>query len=174
MDTCTCSGPLVGPQYPYPWSHIQKFNHCRSEHRTRSADGYIHGCGTKYCCSVSQSCPTLCSSMDWSTPGFPVPHCLLEFTQTHVQWVSDHPLTPFSCPQSYIWAIIYMEGQLYMYDLLIRIVRWIWNSILTSSVPSEDLFLGSFEGTQLVLLKVVSVFQHGSKNFVVKQILDSL
>ena len=34
--------------------------------------------------SVSQSCPTLCDPMDYSTPGFPVHHQLLEFTLTHV------------------------------------------------------------------------------------------
>ena len=53
------------------------------------------------CCSVAQSCPTLCFLMDCSTPGFPVLHHLLELTQTHVHWVSDaiqpsHPLFPFS------------------------------------------------------------------------------
>ena len=41
------------------------------------------------CCSVVQSCPTLCDPKDCSTPGFPVFHFLLEFTQTHVHWVSD-------------------------------------------------------------------------------------
>ena len=41
------------------------------------------------CCSVAQSCPTLCDPMDCSTPGFPVLHYFLEFTQTHVHWVSD-------------------------------------------------------------------------------------
>ena len=34
--------------------------------------------------SVAQSCPTLCDPMDCSTPGLPVCHQLLEFTQTHV------------------------------------------------------------------------------------------
>ena len=34
--------------------------------------------------SVAQSCPTLCDSMDCSTPGFPVHHQLQELTQTHV------------------------------------------------------------------------------------------
>jgi len=39
--------------------------------------------------------------MDCSTPGSPVLHCLLEFTQIHVDWVSDanklfHPLMPSS------------------------------------------------------------------------------
>ena len=39
--------------------------------------------------SVTQSCPTLSDPIDCSTPGFPVHHQLLEFTQTHVHWVSD-------------------------------------------------------------------------------------
>ena len=34
--------------------------------------------------SVAQSCPTLCDPMECSTPGLPVYHRLLEFTQTHV------------------------------------------------------------------------------------------
>ena len=34
--------------------------------------------------SVALSCPTLCDPMDCSTPGLPVHHQLLEFTQTHV------------------------------------------------------------------------------------------
>ena len=57
--------------------------------------------------SVAQSCPTLCDPMNRSTPGLPVHHQLLEFTQTHVHQVGDaiHPISssvvPFSsCPQS--------------------------------------------------------------------------
>ena len=39
--------------------------------------------------SVTQSCPTLCKTMDYSTPGLPV-HCqLLEFTQTHLHEAGD-------------------------------------------------------------------------------------
>ena len=57
-----------------------------------------------YCCSVAQSCLTLCSPMDCSMPGFPVLHSLSEFAQTHIHWVSDvilSSVTPFSsCPQS--------------------------------------------------------------------------
>ena len=50
--------------------------------------------------SVTQSCPTLCDPMDCSTPGFPVHHQLLKFTQTHVHRVSDaiHPSHPLSSP----------------------------------------------------------------------------
>ena len=38
--------------------------------------------------SVAQSCLTLCNPMNCSTPGLPVHHQLLEFTQTHVIQVS--------------------------------------------------------------------------------------
>ena len=47
--------------------------------------------------SVAQSCLTLCNHVNRNTPGLPVHHQLLEFTQTHVHRVSDaiqpsHPL----------------------------------------------------------------------------------
>ena len=51
--------------------------------------------------SVAQSCPTLCDPMNRTTPGLPVHHHLLDFTQTHVHQVGDaiqlsHPLSsPF-------------------------------------------------------------------------------
>ena len=41
------------------------------------------------CCSVIKSCPTLCDSIDCSSSGLSVLHCLLEFSQTHVHCVSD-------------------------------------------------------------------------------------
>ena len=39
--------------------------------------------------SVTQSCLTLCDSMDSSMPAFPVHHQLLELSQTHVHWFGD-------------------------------------------------------------------------------------
>ena len=52
--------------------------------------------------SVAQSCPTLCNSMNRSTPGLPVHHQLLEFTQTRVHRVSDgiQPSHPRPSPSS--------------------------------------------------------------------------
>ena len=49
---------------------------------------------------VAQSCPTLCDPVNHSTPGLPVHHKLLEFTQTHVHRVSDaiQPSHPLSSP----------------------------------------------------------------------------
>ena len=50
--------------------------------------------------SVARSCATLCDPMNCSTPGLPVHHQLLEFTQTHVHQVSDaiQPSHPLSYP----------------------------------------------------------------------------
>ena len=53
--------------------------------------------------SVSQSCPTVCDSMNCSMPGLPVHHQLPEPTQIHVHWVGDaiqpsHPLLSPSPP----------------------------------------------------------------------------
>ena len=55
------------------------------------------------CHAVPKLCLTLCDPMDCSTPGLPVHHRPLEFTQTHVHRVSDaiqpsHPLLPPSPP----------------------------------------------------------------------------
>ena len=38
---------------------------------------------------VTKPYPPLCDLMVYSTPGFPVLHCLLEFAQTHAHWVGD-------------------------------------------------------------------------------------
>ena len=50
--------------------------------------------------SVAQSCLTLCDPMNRSTPGLPVHHQLLEFTQTHIHRVCDaiQPSHPLSSP----------------------------------------------------------------------------
>ena len=56
------------------------------------------------CCSVTQSCLTLCNPMNYSTPGFCVLHYLLEFAQSHVHWVHltlCHPWGHSPCPQSF-------------------------------------------------------------------------
>ena len=51
--------------------------------------------------SVAQSCLTLCDPMNCSTPGLPVHHQLLEFTQTHVHPAISSSVVPFSsCPHS--------------------------------------------------------------------------
>ena len=50
--------------------------------------------------AAAQSCPVICDPMDYSTPGFPVHHQLLELAQIHVHQVSDavQPSHPMSSP----------------------------------------------------------------------------
>ena len=43
------------------------------------------------CCSVTESCPTLCNCRDYRVPGFPVLHYLLEFAQVHVHGDAIRP-----------------------------------------------------------------------------------
>ena len=72
--------------------------------------------------SVAKSSPTLCNPMDWGMPGFSVTHCLLEFAQTNVHWVSD-VIQPsilccpfFSCPQSFPESLSFPVTQLLASD----------------------------------------------------------
>ena len=88
----------------------------------QAAEFHLPSC----CCSVSKLSLTLCDSVDtdsqgryWWTgrPGFPVHHCLLELTQTHVHWVSDAiqpSVVPFSsCPQSFPASGSFQMSQLF-------------------------------------------------------------
>ena len=56
--------------------------------------------------SVAQSSPTLRKPMDFSTPGLPVHHQLLELAQTRVHWV-NHTIQPSlpSSPHGKTWAV---------------------------------------------------------------------
>ena len=71
--------------------------------------------------SVAQSCPTLCNRMNHSTPGLPVHHQLLEFTQTHVHRVSDaiQPSPPPSSPSPLAFNFSQHQGLLFIYLFLI-------------------------------------------------------
>ena len=60
-------------------------------------------CLLAFCCSVAQSCLTLCNPKGCSTPCFLVLHYLPQLAQTHVHWANDviqssHPLLPPSPP----------------------------------------------------------------------------
>ena len=76
--------------------------------------------------SVTQLCLTHCDPMDCSTPGLPIHHQLLEFTQTHAYGVSDaiqpsilcHPLLllPLIPPSSRVFSnesILHIRGPKY-------------------------------------------------------------
>ena len=61
---------------------------------------------------VSQLCLTLCDPMNCSKPGLPVHHQLLEFTQTHIHWVSDaiQPSNPLSSPSPLAFNLSWNRG----------------------------------------------------------------
>ena len=78
-----------------------------------------------YCCSVAELCPTLCDPLDCSSQAsLSFTHCLPEFAQTHVHWVSDaiqpsHPLSPPSPP-----ALSLSQHQSFPVSCLIILSSW--------------------------------------------------
>ena len=90
----------------YPWEEmardlLNKAHEESSEHQDKVL--YQWGFSSVQFSSVSQSCPTLCNPMNRSTPGLPVHHQLLEFSQTYIHRVGDaiqpsHPLSSPSLP----------------------------------------------------------------------------
>ena len=64
--------------------HLSPLLKCKARRQVSSPPNF-YDC----CCSVTRLCPTLCDSMDCSTPGLPVPDHLLEFTQVHIHWIGD-------------------------------------------------------------------------------------
>ena len=75
---------------------------------------------------VTQSCLTLCDPMDCSTPGLPVHHQLLEFTQTHVHWVGDaiQPSHPLLSPSPSAFNLSQQQG-LFKWVSQIKWVKWV-------------------------------------------------
>ena len=117
--------------------------------------------------SVAQSCPTLCDPMNCSTPGLPVHHQLLEFTQTHVHRVCDaiqpsHPLSSPSPP-----ALNLSEYQVFSNESALRI-RWpkYWSFSFSISPSNEYSGPISFRMDWLDLLAIQgtlkSFLQHHS------------
>ena len=76
-----------------------------------------------YCCSLAQSCPTLCGPMDYNMQNFPVFHHLTELAETHVHRVGDsiqppYPLLSPSPPVSIFPSIRVFPNELVLY------IRW--------------------------------------------------
>ena len=107
------------------------------------------------CCSVTQSCLTLCNPRDCSTPGFPVLHHLLELAQTHVYQVGDaiqtsHPLSSPSPP-----AFNLSQCQIFSNESALRMM-WpkYWSFSFNISPSNEHRGLISFRIDWLDLLAV--------------------
>ena len=97
--------------------------------------------------------------MDWTMPGLPVHHQLLEFTQTHIHWISDaiqpsHPLSSPSPP-----AFILSQHQVFSNESVLH-TRWpkYWSfSISPSSENSGLISLG--------LTDLIPLLSKGLKKF---------
>ena len=117
--------------------------------------------------SVTQSCLTVCDPMDCSTPGLPVHHQLLEFSQTHIHRVSDaiqpsHPLLSPSPPAFNLPSIRLFSNESALH------IRWpkYWSFSFGISPSNEHSGLISFRMDWLDFLAVQgtlkSLLQHHS------------
>ena len=127
--------------------------------------------------SVSQSCVILCDPTDCSMPGFLVHHQLLEFTKTHVQWVSDAIQPPHPLLSLLLLPSIFPSIRVFSNESALHI-RWpkYWSFSFNISPSSEHPGLISFrmdwldvvavQGTLKNLLQhhssKVSILQHSA------------
>ena len=89
--------------------------------------------------SVTQSCLTLCDPMNHSTPGLPVHHQLLEFTQTRVHRVGDaiQPSHPLSSPSPPTFNLSQHQG----------LFKWVSSSHQVAKVLEFQLQNESYQWT---------------------------
>ena len=119
------------------------------------------------CCSVAQSCLTLCDPMNRSTPGLLVHHQLLALTQTHVHRVSDaiQPPHPLSSPSPLAFNLSHSGSFSNESALHIRWPKY-WSFSFSISPSSEHSRLISFRIDWLDLRAVQgtlkSLLQHHS------------
>ena len=97
------------------------------------------------CCSVAQSCPTLCDPMDCSTPGFPV----LTTSQSLLKLMSTEPVMPSNhfilCRPLLLLPSIFASIRIFSNELALCI-RWpkYWSFSFSISFLNEYSELISF------------------------------
>ena len=114
-----------------------------------------------HCCyTVTKSCLTLCNPRDCSTPGSLVLHCLPEFAQVHVHWVSDAILiisssaaSSSSCLQSFPASGSFQMSQFF------KSGAKYWSFSFSISLSNEYLGLISFRSDWFDLLAVWGTFK---------------
>ena len=126
---------------------------------------YVWNC----CCSVAQSCLTLCDSMDCSMPNFIISRSFLTFMSIESVMPSNHLILciPFSsCHQSFPASESFLMSQL---------IRWpkCWNFSFSISPSNEYLGLISFKIDWFDLLAVQGtlnrLLQHHSSKALILQ-----
>jgi len=78
-----------------------------------------------YCCSVAQSCPTVCNPMNCSTTDFLILHYFWEFAQSHVHWIGDasQPSHLLSSPSPPAFSLSQHQGLFQWVSSLHQVVK---------------------------------------------------
>ena len=119
------------------------------------------------CCSVTQSCLTLCNPMNCSTLGFPVHHQLWQLAQTHVYRVHDaiqpsHPLSSLSPPT---FSLSQHQGLFHEWVLRMRWPKyWSFSFSISPSNEYSGLISLSIDWFELLAVQgtLKSLLQHHS------------
>ena len=106
--------------------------------------------------SVTQSCLTVCDSIDCSTPGFPVHDQLLEFTQTHVHWVCNaiQPSHPLLSPSPSAFKLSQHQGLFKWVSYLHQVAKVLVFQLQHQNIHQEYSGLISFRMDWFDLLAV--------------------
>ena len=120
---CECPAP-PGPQLSRP----------EKEQAEPKAPG-----GLSYCCSVAQSCLTLCDPMDCSTAGFSVLHHFPELAQTHIHesmMPSNHRIL---CHPLFLLPSVFLSIRVFSNESAVC-VRWpkYWSFSFSISPSNES------------------------------------
>ena len=129
--------------------------------------------------SVTQSCPTLCDPINCSTPGLPVHHQLLEFTQTLVHRVSDAIQPSHPLPSPFLLSPIPPSLRVFSNESTLQ-MRWpkYWSFSFSIIASKEHPGLISFRVDWLDLLAVQGTLKnliqhHGSKALILRRSANS-
>ena len=108
---------------------------------------------SRSCRSVTKLCPTLFDPISCSTPGFPVLHYLLEFAQTHGDWIHDaiQPSLLLSFPSPPLLNLSQHQDLFHESALLIRSPKY-WSFNICPSSEYSGLISFRIDFITLTLL----------------------
>ena len=123
--------------------------------------------------SVAQSCPTLCDPKNRSTPGLPVHPQLLEFTQTHVHWVSNaiQPSHPLSSPSPPAPNPSQHQSLFQWVNSSHEVAKGLDTAILLLGIHPEEDIIENDTSISLLIAALFTIDRHGS-NLVVHRQMD--